>query len=160
MYGKVVQYFAFKPFISMLYSSSMCPFFWLSLHRVWFLHWLWRRLCPLYTGLKGWCVSAHGCNFWLETAWFSLPLFFEAKHGHESQYLQHCLRVCYGKHSLAFLQTLLLLPTKRQVMASGCKRLKSAIYHTDMQKQVIAFNKREAHYYTDVMYDRSNPMSY
>lgn len=120
MYGKVVQYFAFKPFISMLYSSSMCPFFCLSLHRVWFLHWLWRRLCPLYTGLKGWCVSAHGCNFWLETAWFSLPLFFEAKHGHESQYLQHCLRVCYGKHSLAFLQTLLLLPTKLQA-AKGWK---------------------------------------
>lgn len=133
MWKIIVQHFAVKLTISILYSLSVSSFLSLSS----FCSGC-RGDCALYILKWKGGVSAHGSNIWLETARFSLPLFFEVKDVHESQYLQCCLRVCYGKHSLPLCLTLLLHP-KRRVMTSGYQRLESAIYHMDMQNQAIAF---------------------
>lgn len=102
------------------------------------------KLCSLCMGLTS-SVCAHGCIPWLETAWFSLHMFFEVKYVHESQDIQQLSESLLWKTLPSFLPVPFSSPpSKWRIMASGYKRLESAIYYMDMQKQLIAFIEKHS----------------
>lgn len=141
--NKLVQNFAFKLAISMLHSYFVvCSFLYWALSRVWFFALVVENLCSLCMGLTS-CMCVHGCILWLETAWFSLPMFFELKYAHESPDIQQLCESLLWKALPSFLPDLPPpSPNKWRIMASGYKGLESVIYYMDMQKHLIAFNER------------------
>lgn len=101
------------------------------------------KLCSLCMGLTS-CMCVHGCILWLETAWFSLPMFFEVKYAHESPDIQQLCESLLWKVLPSFLPDPPPSPNKWRIMASGYKGLESVIYYMDMQKHLIAFNERHS----------------